>query len=184
MPHTYSPFPTIQKKLKLLLQGKTQMGNPFSVRPPPTPNIRQVWPRPKQSTPAQEREREREGEREREQRRSRVSPPHSSSPALPSVEPPPSPAKPEPPPRHELAQSRHCHRPRAKLLRRRAGHKLTRSHRHRRFSCSSTTDVLAKLFDHLIQSADHLRHDVGEQKKLDLITIHCSCSNRSYRSQK
>jgi hypothetical protein len=181
MPHTYSSSPTIQKNLNyfsrerlkwaahsrsglLLLQISGRFGHDRNKRHP--------------------LKRERGRGREREQRRSRVSPPHSSSPALPSVEPPPSPAKPEPPPRHELAQSRHCHRPRAKLLRRRAGHKLTRSHRHRRFSCSSTTDVLAKLFDHLIQSADHLRHDVGEQKKLDLITIHCSCSNRSYRSQK
>jgi hypothetical protein len=181
MPHTYSSSPTIQKNLNyfsrerlkwaahsrsglLLLQISGRFGHDRNKRHP--------------------LKRERGRGREREQRRLRVSPPHSSSPALPSVEPPPSPAKPEPPPRHELAQSHHCHRPRAKLLRRRAGHKLTRSHRHRRFSCSSTTDVLAKLFDHLIQSADHLRHGVGEQKKLDLITIHCSCSNRSYRSQK
>jgi hypothetical protein len=31
---------------------------------------------------------------------------------------------------------------------------------------------------------DNLRFVVGEHKKLDLIPIHCSCSNRLYRSKK
>jgi hypothetical protein len=111
------------------------------------PNIGQVWPQPKQS------------------------PPRSLPPALPSIEPPRHITTPEPSysatasalSSLEVATTPAMNSPEVAATTNleqsysTAAMALSSPRSHRRFSHSSTTDILDKLFDLVIPSADHLR---------------------------